>query len=980
LLLNGIEDNESIVYLQNLNATGLTDGGTLYLFRDDNNVDSENGQDVVLGAGYYEYKANVTGNENYTDSIGKVLYVNVSKADPSGNLQIVITPSQSVTYGTDTSATASETNTGDSDLVYNLFRNGVGVSNPNLMFSPNAGNYTYVFNTTGGQNYTAGSVNMVLTVNKANSEVKLYVNHSESNVSITTADSIWLNATLVTGDSGDLYIYKNGTLVKQGLPDISNLTSFENPGIYNITAYYEGSSNYLEDWSLTWWVNVTDASPPVINIFFPEQKTYGYNTSLPLNYSAEDPNLESCWYNLNNGTNITLPGCQNTTFNASDGNYILYLYANDSQGYTGFSTRSFSVNTQISVNLVNPLDGGWVSSNNVVFNYTVVSAAVIYNCSLYGDWGGWHLNQSNSSLVNSSGGINNFSLVLGDGSYIWNVYCNGVYSDFAFTNYSLNIDAQNPVLNIQYPTDGSVFLRNVSLPLNFSVTENNLNGCWYSLDNGQTNISLNCSNGTNVLDFSYLNGTYNLTVYAEDLALNTGSDTVYNITLGYDGIAPNLSISEPVGTKNTRNNIPLTFSVVDNVDMQEELICWYNVTYVSTGGLVSGLENVSIVNCTSTSFNVPDDGDFILSLSVKDVTGNEIVKNTSFKVSTTTEPPGNGGGGGGGGYVPPLQPGKPLISGIGNIIAKPGERKTLSANIRNIGESFLNNCKLIFLGSMESWFTSTQTQGIAPGENIDFVLDLQIPEETGFGDYEFELQAKCDENNISQKLNVSIPENLQQITINELTQEKIGLIINYTFKRFSEQTAMVEIWLKDEDGIEIKRAKDSFQVEQDFTERNIVMELPEDLTGIFDLNLALANDLENPVKKTIVLGKTRTTGQVIAGAFRGKIIGYLVFAAFVGVMGFFITRSFVRRKAKRKASGEKKDSKEKKSSKVKSSEKTKKDSRVKDSKKTRDSEEEEEESETEDSEPAPRPSRTPRPPPPPPQPYSFSLPIKMREI
>ena len=40
------------------------------------------------------------------------------------------------------------------------------------------------------------------------------------------------------------------------------------------------------------------------NIISPQEGgSYGYNTSLPLNFSVADEHLDSCWYNINNGNN-----------------------------------------------------------------------------------------------------------------------------------------------------------------------------------------------------------------------------------------------------------------------------------------------------------------------------------------------------------------------------------------------------------------------------------------------------------------------------------------------------------------------------------------------------------------------------------------------------------------------------------------------------------------------------------------------------
>jgi len=76
-----------------------------------------------------------------------------------------------------------------------------------------------------------------------------------------------------------------------------------------------------------------DDIPPTINITSPSG-TYDYlydNLSIDLNYSINDTNLDSCWYEYN-GTNNTLNCSDNTTFNYIVGVNELTVYANDSLG------------------------------------------------------------------------------------------------------------------------------------------------------------------------------------------------------------------------------------------------------------------------------------------------------------------------------------------------------------------------------------------------------------------------------------------------------------------------------------------------------------------------------------------------------------------------------------------------------------------------------------------------------------------------
>src|SRR3989344_5839030 len=111
-----------------------------------------------------------------------------------------------------------------------------------------------------------------------------------------------------------------------------------------------------------------------------------------------DGKLRACWYSLNNGANVSLANCLNTSLNVLEGSKSLRLYANDSAG---------SLNSQ---------------------------------------------------------------------------------------NISFSVDSVNPLVSLIYPTNSS-FTSLVSA-LNYTSQDNNLESCWYSLDNGVSNVSVSC--GSNV--------------------------------------------------------------------------------------------------------------------------------------------------------------------------------------------------------------------------------------------------------------------------------------------------------------------------------------------------------------------------------------------------------------------------------------------------------------------------------------------------
>jgi len=94
------------------------------------------------------------------------------------------------------------------------------------------------------------------------------------------------------------------------------------------------------------------------------------------------------------------------------------------------------------VNLESPGDDYWSPSNSIEFNYTPIDSN-IDSCELWGNWSGWHLNDS---MIAINGSINTFNKNINDGSYEWNIRCNDSSGNFAFnsSNYTLNIDSINP--------------------------------------------------------------------------------------------------------------------------------------------------------------------------------------------------------------------------------------------------------------------------------------------------------------------------------------------------------------------------------------------------------------------------------------------------------------------------------------------------------------------------------------------------------
>jgi len=335
LYLNGNKDqNLTITYLTQTNATGVASSGTANLYRDD--VSVSNPEIVTLAAktAGYKYVVNTTGSQNYTSN-STTFYVFINKASPTLSLLLDGAASdKTVGYGTQTNATGTASNAGDSDLTYGLYRNAANVSSGASVSDVQtlaANTYLYVYNTSGGENYTSATINRTLTINKAATSVKLFLNGNEGNNSQTYGTSS--NATATLNVSGLTFqLLRNGTQVASGTDSISELGTLA-ASYYNYTASFDGNENYTGN-SQTYFLTVNKTTPTL---------------SLLLNGADSDISVSA-------NTNITINSSSTTPAGAT-----VYLYESGSyvangtapsiiRNYTTLGDRVWKVNISASEN------------------------------------------------------------------------------------------------------------------------------------------------------------------------------------------------------------------------------------------------------------------------------------------------------------------------------------------------------------------------------------------------------------------------------------------------------------------------------------------------------------------------------------------------------------------------------------------------------------------------------------------------------
>lgn len=351
----------------------------------------------------------------------------------------------------------------------------------------------------------------------------------------------------------------------QGLPSVgANQTELWNVemGGNGITNYFgagstePGALSVIMNWTLTEsedWViigfninaavdegNETNqtATTPIVNIKYPSYSSTYNETSLPLNFSVSSDNLDSCWFNINNGVNTTLLGCVNTTFTVSgDGFYNLSVYANETiEGLEGNDSLSFYVNVgKPTVHLVSPSNNNYTNNTEVQFTYIPSSDVVLTNCSLLGDFNGTYMsNQTDTGVI--SGVQSSFMLNLSEGNYLWGVSCSDTSTSVITGNRTLFLDMTPPNVSITEPVQGGTYDPG-DVPLSFEVNDSNpVTLCSYNLSfsvGGETvevGVISGCEDTTISIQSS---GNYDLDVTAEDAAENSGSSsTSFSVSSG----------------------------------------------------------------------------------------------------------------------------------------------------------------------------------------------------------------------------------------------------------------------------------------------------------------------------------------------------------------------------------------------------------------------------------------------------------------
>lgn len=255
-----LDPASGITYGTQTRAICQPDNGQSYaeLFRNGTGVTSENNTYVTVGAGYWEYVCNASETDNYTSAETSQFY-QVNKAP--NPIYLYIDNNQAnrqKQYGTSTNVSAY-IGYGTAEL----YRNGTQITNPdNTLYG--VGYYVFKTNSTGDDNHTGNETVWNLTVTKAQTILKLFLNGVEGDAWIQTEEEA--NHTIYSSYNNIVYLYRDGGIVESGPAPLTRIEEYSSEENFNITANCSGDDNHTEA-EVYYTLHVLDPNkwPPTID-------------------------------------------------------------------------------------------------------------------------------------------------------------------------------------------------------------------------------------------------------------------------------------------------------------------------------------------------------------------------------------------------------------------------------------------------------------------------------------------------------------------------------------------------------------------------------------------------------------------------------------------------------------------------------------------------------------------------------------------
>jgi len=383
-----------------------------------------------------------------------------------------------------------------------------------------------------------------------------------------TASDEYLESCWYSNDS-----YLTNTTLASCTTNITTLTWTE--GQHNLTIWANDTSENIGYAQSTFTI---DRDSPTITITSPINNSYSSNTELPINYSAVDLTLESCWYKIETDiNNNTLTGCANITrVTWSQGQHNITLWVNDSAGNSNSTDVTFIIDSiDPSVSITSPTNN--TLSNNTTLNVNYLATdTYLESC--------WYSNDSmlsNTTLASCTTNITTITWT--ESQHNITIWANDSAQNVGSDSVTFIVDHTNPEINILSPTDNYNSTDN-SLDVKYLATDSYLSSCWYSNDSYLVNTTLTgCANITAV---TWSIGQHNVTVWVNDTYGNKNNTSVsFTIQQDTDGdtlpdTTDTLLYNETNVTKSglTRLNVTVGGNLTNGTFSGEQEMLFYDQT------------------------------------------------------------------------------------------------------------------------------------------------------------------------------------------------------------------------------------------------------------------------------------------------------------------------------------------------------------------------------------------------------------------
>ena len=400
---------------------------TTNLYRNTTSVSSPDTQ--TLGANYYYYLANTSGNANYTQA-ALLLPLNITKGTVQPDLFVNGTDTWSYQYPVVTSVTCNLTQVdGGSGPSCSLWRDDVSKGTSETTQLP-VGSYVYRANSSETTNYTVNETGQTHTLTiTSGAAPTLYLAFNgtvNANAVYTYPQAVNATAYFTGPSEGTVVLWRNGT----NLGNATTVSSIQSLGnaTWNFTVSYY-AQNYSVS-SITYYVymvkGVLAGSISGSDVMYPTAVNV-----IPSESNGGDSDTN--YYFYRNNTLVSqqtgsAPSADTTQLGAA--NYLYVLNASSGTNYTAnvsITTKSINVN-QNNTNPVNLYFNGTANANRT---YTYPQAVNATAVALYSSSGTIFLYRNETQKASGTSPQSE-NILLGNGTYVYKVNITGN------ANYSSN--------------------------------------------------------------------------------------------------------------------------------------------------------------------------------------------------------------------------------------------------------------------------------------------------------------------------------------------------------------------------------------------------------------------------------------------------------------------------------------------------------------------------------------------------------------